>query len=430
LASLLSPKAPVSFTPEEVESLCGLPAVQLQEVADLLGRAERIAIIYDTTNLQRLSAPEEVEALATLVAVLREEGQKWCGVIPTAERCNTLGTVEMGVAPNLLTGYQSLEEPEVRGRFKATWEVELPAEPGYTALQMIEAAAGGKLSALIVVGDDWLPAYPWPEQLSAAWDQLDSLIVIASFPSDLTARAEVVFPRPLPGEVDGTYTNLEGRVQLLRSAVRIPQGGWREGEIFAALGRALGYEMRYESTADIRREIAALTPSYSGLAAEEFPLEGIIRNWEVSVSEKQEVTTEAATLRARVEAGPKPTEEYPFLLAVERLFLPWHFDPVMQQASTLRREFRPPGAPLVFLHPETAQEAGVRSGNPAVVRSPQGEATFTVLTQEFVPRSMALLPQCFSPLARPVLGEAEYEKRTGGVRYPLAAVYIGPTRGS
>jgi len=53
--------------------------------------------------------------------------------------------------PNNLPGYQSVNDPEVRSRFEAGWNVRLPSTKGLDNHEMIDAIHQGKLKAMYVL---------------------------------------------------------------------------------------------------------------------------------------------------------------------------------------------------------------------------------------------------------------------------------------
>ena len=81
-----------------------------------------------------------------------------------------------------------------------------------------------------------------------------------------TARFAHVF---LPGtsflEKDGTFTNAERRISLVRKVME-PVTGMDEWEITCRIARAMGYDMSYAHPSEIMDEIARLTPTFAGVS--------------------------------------------------------------------------------------------------------------------------------------------------------------------
>ncbi|MGH9796002.1 MAG: NADH-quinone oxidoreductase subunit NuoG [Candidatus Acidiferrales bacterium] len=127
---------------------------------------------------------------------------------------NSRGASDMGLLPDFLPGYARVTDGPERNRFAKLWGVaNLPAQPGLTARQMMDAAANGKLKALYVVGAN--PAKTFGATLS----RLKLLVVQEMFHTETTEHAHVVLPAACAYEKSGTVTNTAGEVQPLRKAL-------------------------------------------------------------------------------------------------------------------------------------------------------------------------------------------------------------------
>jgi predicted molibdopterin-dependent oxidoreductase YjgC len=107
--------------------------------------------------------------------------------------------------------------------------------------------------------------------------QCEFTVLQEIFPSETSQVADVLLPGASFAEKDGTLTNTERRVQLVRQAVLPPGQARPDWSITADLARRLlTLEDRrpagpqaawdYASPAEIMDEIAALTPSYAGVS--------------------------------------------------------------------------------------------------------------------------------------------------------------------
>ena len=123
---------------------------------------------------------------------------------------NSQGARDMGALPDTLPGHLPVGDAAVRDRLGKLWGAPPPAEPGLSYAQMI----GGSLRALYVMG-----ANPAADSLTAeALGRLDFLVVQDLFLTQTAQLADVVLPATSFAEAEGTYTNLERRIQ------RGPQG--------------------------------------------------------------------------------------------------------------------------------------------------------------------------------------------------------------
>ena len=77
----------------------------------------------------------------------------------------------------------------------------------------------GELKALYVIGENPLMADVHMNHTKKLLEKLDLLIVQDIFLTETAKMADVVLPARSWGEVDGTYTNTDRRVQRVRKAV-------------------------------------------------------------------------------------------------------------------------------------------------------------------------------------------------------------------
>ena len=130
---------------------------------------------------------------------------------------NSRGAADMGVFPDRLPGYAPLSDAAERKRFSQLWGKEIPVQPGMNAREMMQAALGGKLKALYIVGANPVKTFgiSAPEKITG----LDLLVVQDLFLTETAQRADVVLPAASTYEKDGTLTNTAGEVQMVRRAV-------------------------------------------------------------------------------------------------------------------------------------------------------------------------------------------------------------------
>jgi NADH-quinone oxidoreductase subunit G len=125
------------------------------------------------------------------------------------DHSNSRGAADMGLFPDLLPGYIPVTAPGAFAEYP-----NLPATPGNSLPQMLDAAAAGDLGALLVVG-----ANPVSHaKLDPAVFQHTFLIVQDLFLTETAALADVVFPAASLYEKSGTVTSTFGDIQIVRKA--------------------------------------------------------------------------------------------------------------------------------------------------------------------------------------------------------------------
>jgi formate dehydrogenase major subunit/NADH-quinone oxidoreductase subunit G len=223
-----------------------------QQAVELLKNAKSVAVIVPA----RLSDKE--------LADIRELGGQLKNVTyyPLVRRSNFQGSLDMGVVPTYYPGYRKIDT-ESTAALVGLWNAILPEKPGMNAVEMINAIKTGKLASLYIMGDDPVGS---DQNLKAAFEKLEFLVVQDIFMTETAKLAHVVLPAASSAEKTGTFTNLERRLQQLNRAEE-PVGESRpDWEIIQDITKRMGGSMNYASVRDILKEIRSVVPMYSDLA--------------------------------------------------------------------------------------------------------------------------------------------------------------------
>ncbi|MEV6399686.1 NADH-quinone oxidoreductase subunit G [Streptomyces sp. NPDC051907] len=138
-------------------------------------------------------------------------------------RAGERGAVEAGAICSLLPGGRPATDPRAREETAAAWRVrELPHRYGRDTGQIVEAAATGELGALLVAGVE-VADLPDPARARQALDDVGFLVSLELRPSEVTERADVVFPVAAVAEKPGTFLNWEGRARPFEAALKPEQ---------------------------------------------------------------------------------------------------------------------------------------------------------------------------------------------------------------
>ncbi|HEY1578154.1 MAG TPA: molybdopterin-dependent oxidoreductase [Terracidiphilus sp.] len=123
---------------------------------------------------------------------------------------NSRGAADMGLLPDRLPGYAPVS---AMISFAKEYP-EMPVTIGFTGPQMLSAAAGGSLEALLIVGANPLKA----GTIDVSSLKNTFLVVQDLFLTETAAEANVVFPAASLYEKTGTVTNSYGDLQFVRKA--------------------------------------------------------------------------------------------------------------------------------------------------------------------------------------------------------------------
>jgi predicted molibdopterin-dependent oxidoreductase YjgC len=153
--------------------------------------------------------------------------------------------------------------------------MEVPADPGFGYWEMIEAAQAGKVKGLYLLGEDPITAESKRDQILEGLGRLEFLAVQDMFLSESAKLAHVVLPARSFLEQQGTFTNTERRVQILREALAGPEGALPDWRILADIMARLDPGATYPDAGSVFREITAVVPAYAGLSYERLEQGGI-----------------------------------------------------------------------------------------------------------------------------------------------------------
>ncbi|QCX78456.1 NADH-quinone oxidoreductase subunit 3 [Streptomyces sp. YIM 121038] len=158
-----------------------------------------------------------------LTAAVRAASATGAALAWIPRRAGERGAVEAGAVPSLLPGGRPATDPRARDEVAAAWGVgELPHRYGRDTGQIVEAAATGELSALLVGGVE-VADLPDPSRAREALDAVGFLVSLEQRPSEVTERADVVLPVAAVAEKPGTFLNWEGRARLFEAALKPDQ---------------------------------------------------------------------------------------------------------------------------------------------------------------------------------------------------------------
>jgi formate dehydrogenase major subunit/formate dehydrogenase alpha subunit len=353
-----------------------------------------------------------VLSLGNLQMLLGNLGVAGGGVNPLRGQNNVQGACDMGALPNVFPGYQAVTDPAARHKFAEAWRLATPAgaagpslgeKPGLTVTEMIPQAGTGQIRALYILGEDPVLTDPDSNHVRAALEACEFMVLQEIFPSASADYADVLLPGVTFAEKEGTFTNTERRIQLVRQALA-PLGEARpDWAITAELARRLlAVESRepagpwagwsYGGPAEIMDELAALTPSYAGVSHARLD-GGAQLHWPVTSPEHPGTPILHIGRFTRglgrfhvvdhLPARELPDSEYPFLLTTGRVLYHWHGGEMTRRAEGLLAVYP---VSLVELSPDDAARLGLEpDGNPTVrITSRRGEMVAKAVVTERV----------------------------------------------
>jgi formate dehydrogenase major subunit len=417
------------YPPDKVAKITGIDAAVLRQVAEMYAKTKPASIVYCMGITQHTTGVDNVKSLANLAMLTGNVGVASSGVNPLRGQNNVQGACDMGGLPNVFTGYQPVADEAANAKFSKAWGRDLPKKPGLTILEMFHGIDEGKIKALYVVGENPLVTDPDLRHVEAALKKLDIFIVQDIFLTLTAKLADIVLPGTSFAEKDGTFTNTERRVELVRQAIP-PVGDSRpDWQIIQDLSSRCGYPMHYASAEEIFAEIKTLTPSYAGMSYARLADQGL--QWPCPTPEHpgtvflhQDRFSRGKGAFSAIDYKP-PAEvtdaDYPLFLTTGRAFVHYHSGTMTRVSPSLHHEL-PEG--YVEINPADAKSMHIKDGERVKVSSRRGEIQIKAKISRKVNQGVVFIPFHFSEAAANVLTNPAYDPTAKIPEYKVCAVKV------
>ncbi|UCF10822.1 MAG: molybdopterin-dependent oxidoreductase, partial [Candidatus Bipolaricaulota bacterium] len=390
-------KALEDVSVEDASRLCGIPADRLRDAALRYARAERASIVYSMGITQHTHGTDNVLSLANLAMLTGQIGKASSGVNPLRGQNNVQGACDLGALPNVFPGYQSVADDAIRERFEAAWDTALPGTPGLTVVEMMHAAARGEVKAMLIMGENPMVSDPNLNHVEEALRALEFLVVQDIFLTETAQLADVVLPAASFAETDGTFTNTERRVLLVRRALPPPGEARPDWQILCDLSTRLGRPMGYDSPAQIMEEIGSLSPIYGGIRHDRLVPDGL--QWPCPDTDhpgtrflhegrfsRGNGKFHAVSYRPPAET---PDEQYPFVLSTGRILHQFHTGSLSRRSEALNAYVNEGYAEM---HPDDLAALDVADGALVRVATRRGAIVTKAVATERVASGTIFVP--------------------------------------
>ncbi len=180
--------------------------------------------------------------------------------LPCLHRGNIMGALDMGLAPGLLPGRNPL------GSTPAGWDSS-PTGHGMDTEAMLRRAAAGGIDVAILLGCDPLTDFPDAKLAEQAFNKVEHLIAVDCLLNFTSTGADIVFPAAASAtEVDGTFTNIEGRISSVSRKVTPPGTARPDWMIAAELAAQLGTDLGFIDLDELWAELNAASALHADVS--------------------------------------------------------------------------------------------------------------------------------------------------------------------
>ncbi len=375
-------------SPETLAAVTQVPSETVRAAARLYATGGNGAIYYGLGVTEHSQGSSTVMAIANLAMATGNIGRRGVGVNPLRGQNNVQGACDMGSFPHELSGYRHISDATTRALFEQDWGVTLDPEPGLRIPNMLDAAVDGTFRGIYIQSEDILQSDPNTHHVAAGLAAMDCVIVHDLFLNETANYAHVFLPGSTFLEKDGTFTNAERRIQLVRK-VMTTLNGMEDWQVTQALANRLGLGWTYTHPSQIMDEIARLTPTFAGVSFARLDEEGSLQ-WPVndSAPNGSPIMHVDGFVRGKgkfVVTGYVPTDEktgprFPLLLTTGRILSQYNVG-----AQTRRTEnSRWHDADVLEIHPVDAEDRGIRTDDWVKLASRTGETSLRALVTDRV----------------------------------------------
>ncbi len=420
-------------SPEVLEAVTRVPAADLRAAARLFATGGNGAIYYGLGVTEHSQGSSTVMAIANLAMATGNIGRPGVGVNPLRGQNNVQGACDMGSFPHELSGYRHISDANTRALFEADWGVSLDPEPGLRIPNMLDAAVDGSFKAIYIQGEDILQSDPNTHHVAAGLKAMDCVIVHDLFLNETANYAHVFLPGSSFLEKNGTFTNAERRIQLVRKVME-PVNGLEDWEVTQALANAMGLGWNYTHPSQIMDEIARLTPTFAGVSFDRLDEAGSLQ-WPVNAAapDGSPIMHIDGFVRGRgkfVVTDYVPTDEktgprFPLLLTTGRILSQYNVGAQTRRTGNTVWH----GEDLLEIHPSDAENRGIQTGDWVRLASRTGATTLRAdVTDRVAPG--VVYTTFHHPATQANVVTTEFSDwATNCPEYKVTAVQVAPSNG-
>ncbi len=422
------------FDKEAAAEECGVPLEEIELAAEKYAKADNAAIFTGMGMSQHACGVDNVQNEINLALITGNLGRPGTGVNPLRGQNNVQGTCDVGAMPNVLPGYQLVDDDEARESVEDVWGFEIPDEPGLTNVE-ISYEAGDSIRGLYVMGENPVMSEPDANSVAERLAELEFVVVQDIFPTETAEFADVLLPATTWAERGGTVTNTDRRVQRMRGVEKVHERTKHDLEIVGEVGRRLfedgDEQFGFDDPEDVFEELRQVCPSYHGMTYDLLGEEGL--HWPCyepgdegdPFLYEEEFDTESGLGHIEgvehVPPAETPDDEYPLILTTARLEEHYNTGTMSTRSPTLNRQ-HPEN--FVDVHPTDAERYGIADGETVRLRSRRGEITLEAHVTEDTKEGVVWTTPHFAAASANRLTNHVLDERAKIPEYKAAAAEI------
>ena len=412
------------YPPDLVSQITGVPEDLLRQAAELMGTSKPMATMWTLGITQHVVGVRNVFSLSNLQMLLGNIGIPGGGANPLRGQNNVQGACDMGGLPDVYPAYQPVSNEAMRLKFSQAWGASnlpnagegeisvngLDPMNGKTVTELVPEILEGKTKALYVMGENPITSEADSGHVRHCFQAIDFLAIQDIFPTESTEYADILLPGVSFAEKDGTVTNTERRVQMVRKAIPNQGDARQDWEIIADLSKLIlanpaegertldltapWAAWDYQSPNQIMGEVNALTPSYAGITHHrlnngerlQWPVPSLDHPGTPILHTKGFTRGKGRFMPVdHIPAPELPDDEYPMTLSTGRVLYHWHGGAITRRSKGLSEIY---DEALIELSPQDAIKLTVNGNSRVKVSSRRGSIVARAWITDRVPEGM------------------------------------------
>ena len=410
-----------AFSPEDMQSVCGIPAAHIREVARAFATSKASMILWGMGISQQVHGTDNARCLIALCAVSGQIGKPGSGLHPLRGQNNVQGASDAGLIPMMLPNYQRVDNLAAHAWFEQFWGTKLDNKPGYTVVEIMNKALADdadphKVRGMYIMGENPAMSDPDLNHARHALAVMEHLVVQDIFMTETAWMADVVLPATAWPEKTGTVTNTDRMVQLGRKAIEPPGQARLDLDLLQQLAKRMGLNWNYEGAdagvAAVYEEMRqAMHAAIAGISWQRLEREGSVTYPCLSEDDPGQsvVFIESfPTADGRVKLVPTslipanelPDGDYPMVLITGRQLEHWHTGSMTRRAAVL--DALEPTASASINGKELAR-LGLSAGQMVAIESRRGALQVNLRRDDGTPDGTVFMPFAYVEAAANLL---------------------------
>lgn len=411
------------YPPDVVSIRCGIAQTDLLTAAHYWSKSKRAISLWSMGINQSSEGTAKVRSIINLHLLTGQIGKPGAGPFSLTGQPNAMGGREAGGLSHLLPGYRLVLDAEHRAQIEQAWQLpagSISSNPGRTAWDMITGLETGEIGMLWVAATNPAVSMPDIERTKAALRRSPFTVYQECYyPTEMADYAHVLLPTTQWSEKTGVMTNSERRVTLCPQFRVAPGEARTDWEIFAEVGRRLGYrkQFAFNYAAEVYAEFVQVTRDrpcdQSGLShtflremgATQWPFSNKAEPIKHKTEKAKRLYTDLkfhtpdgkarfSSVHSRGLAEP-PDDNYPFVLTTGRLYGHWHTQSRTGRIEKIRQMYP---NPFIEIHPKDAAKLGIQPDELIEVRSRRGMARFPARVTKAIAPGTVFVPMHWGAL--------------------------------